>query len=96
MLTAESQAWAARNALLMGVGGDASPSHLVHAPFSLLPSPLPRSAYEQGVALAEINNRMVENIASDEEYLRQTLKGAPVEPALSPHLKVDGVCGAYR
>jgi len=73
-LTVESQAWAARNALLMGVGGDASPSHLVHAPFSLLPSPLPRSAYEQGVALAEINNRMVENIASDEEYLRQTLK----------------------
>lgn len=77
-LTEESQAWAARNALLMGVGGAASPSHLVHAPFSLLPSPLPRFAYEQGVALAEINNRMVYNIASDEEYLRHTLTGTAV------------------
>ena len=74
-LMVESQAWAARNALLMGAGDEAAPSHLVHAPFSLLPSPLPRSAYEQGLALAEINNRMVDNIASDEEYLRQTLRG---------------------
>ena len=46
VLSEAAQVWAAQNGLLMGAP-NAPACHLVHAPITLLPSPIPRKAYEQ-------------------------------------------------
>ncbi|KAK3257910.1 hypothetical protein CYMTET_33018 [Cymbomonas tetramitiformis] len=72
-VAAQAFIWATQNGLLYGAGGDYPSSMLVHAPMSLLPTPLPRDAYEKGVALTEICNKLTDAISKDEPYLRETL-----------------------
>ncbi len=46
---------------------------LVHAPFSLLPSPFPRQAFSQAIELAPLFNLLVDRVSQDAEFLQQTL-----------------------
>ncbi len=46
---------------------------LVHAPFSLLPSPFPRQAFSQAIELAPLFNLLADRVSQDAEFLQQTL-----------------------
>ncbi|KAI9101059.1 glutathione synthase [Phlyctochytrium arcticum] len=51
-----------------------SPVSLVtHAPFTLFPSPFPKECYHQALQLQPLFNALVENVATDKEFLRETL-----------------------
>jgi len=47
---------------------------VVHAPISLLPSPLPRSAYDQVVALARDFNVLVHRASNDHAFICSSLE----------------------
>lgn len=71
----ESHAWAVAHGLVMGLpGGNAG--EVVHAPISLLPSPLPRSAYDQVVALARDFNVLVHRASNDHAFICSSLESA--------------------
>jgi hypothetical protein len=55
-----------RSGTIPGVG-------LVHAPFSLLPSPFPRQAFSQAIELAPLFNRLIDRVSQDPDFLRQAL-----------------------
>lgn len=60
---------------------------MVHAPISLLPSPLPRSAYDQVVALARDFNVLVHRASNDHAFICSSLERCPPpsqQPALPP------------
>eukprot|EP01091_Cochliopodium_minus_P002614 TRINITY_DN1245_c0_g1_i3.p1 TRINITY_DN1245_c0_g1~~TRINITY_DN1245_c0_g1_i3.p1 ORF type:complete len:529 (-),score=133.51 TRINITY_DN1245_c0_g1_i3:59-1450(-) len=50
-----------------------SPTSVIHAPFSLLPSPFPKKLFELAMELAPKFNIRAHNVASDEEFLKETL-----------------------
>lgn len=47
---------------------------MVHAPVSLLPSPLPRSAYEKAVSLARDFNVLVHKASNDHSFICSSLE----------------------
>jgi len=49
------------------------PSQLQFAPFVLVPSSFPRKEFEKAVALQPIINRLMHNVAHDEEFITTTL-----------------------
>jgi hypothetical protein len=53
---------------------------VVHAPISLLPSPLPRSAYDQVVALARDFNVLVHRASNDHAFICSSLERCPPPP----------------
>lgn len=46
---------------------------VTHAPFALFPSPFPRQCFEQALRLQPIFNVLVDNVAKDDEFLRETM-----------------------
>lgn len=50
-----------------------NPNFLQFAPFLLTPSSFPRKEFEKAVALQTIINRLMHNVAHDEEFLTTTL-----------------------
>ncbi|TPX72981.1 glutathione synthase [Spizellomyces sp. 'palustris'] len=47
---------------------------VTHAPFALFPSPFPRRCYEQALKLQPLFNALVESVAKDDLFLRETLE----------------------
>ncbi|KND01668.1 glutathione synthetase [Spizellomyces punctatus DAOM BR117] len=47
---------------------------VTHAPFALFPSPFPRRCYEQALKLQPLFNALVESVANDDLFLRETLE----------------------
>lgn len=48
----------------------------IHAPVTFFPSPIPRSCYEDGLALQEAYNELYAGIAGDEQWLSSVLTGS--------------------
>lgn len=46
---------------------------LVHAPFSLLPVPFPKSHWKQACELAPIFNELVDRVSLDAKFLQDSL-----------------------
>ena len=65
--------WSAQNGLVVAA---AQAGTFTHAPLSLLPTPLPRDAFERARALAAPFGRLTAAVAADAEFLRTTLAGA--------------------
>ena len=65
--------WSAQNGLVVAASQSGT---LTHAPLSLLPTPLPRDAFERARALAAPFGRLTAAVAADADFLRATLAGA--------------------
>lgn len=65
--------WSAQNGLVVAA---AQAGTFTHAPLSLLPTPLPRDAFERARALAAPFGRLTAAVAADADFLRTTLAGA--------------------
>ncbi len=75
--------WSAQHGLVVAA---AQPGTLTHAPLSLLPTPLPRAAFERAFALAEPMGSLVAAVAADADFLRATLAGACASDAFTARL----------
>jgi len=75
-IVGEETAYAIANGLVMlsRQTCDTGERHLSHAPFTLLPSPIPARCFERAVALAEPFGLLVHRVASDHAFLRDTLR----------------------
>ena len=73
VLAEEALVWSAQNGLVVAA---AQTGTLPHAPLSLLPTPLPRDAFERARALAAPFGRLTAAVAADADFLRTTLAGA--------------------
>jgi hypothetical protein len=62
-----------RSASTSSSGLPYDPDSLSFAPFLLLPSPFPRASFNLAVDLQKDLNLLMHRVASDEEFLRQTL-----------------------
>eukprot|EP00127_Corallochytrium_limacisporum_P000834 Clim_evm10s26 gene=Clim_evmTU10s26 len=63
-------------ALCNGIVVKGSDGNLTHAPFALLPSPIPRMEYKKALTLQPILNELVQQVAEDADFLRAVLKPA--------------------
>mmetsp|Transcript_17200 Transcript_17200/g.29728 ORF Transcript_17200/g.29728 Transcript_17200/m.29728 type:complete len:486 (-) Transcript_17200:408-1865(-) len=67
--------WATSHGLLMiPPSGKSYPGSYVHPPFSLTPSPVPRTLFKQAYELAEDFNLLVHRVSQDREFLYETLE----------------------
>ncbi len=57
-----------------------------HAPFSLLPTPIARHAWQQAIALSPLFGQLVDNIAHDADWLRATLAELEGSDEFTNHL----------
>lgn len=69
-VAAEAVDWALCHGLLMQ---SRHLGQLTHAPFTLLPTPLPRSLFEYAQSVATDFNLLVFNVARDADFLESTL-----------------------
>jgi len=51
-----------------------SPDSVIHAPFTLLPSPVPRHCFAQALAVQTDFNLLMYRIAGDREFLESCVK----------------------
>ncbi|CAK9215967.1 unnamed protein product [Sphagnum troendelagicum] len=77
-LVPQALSWSSLNGLVIGDknhkrSGTVPGIGLVHAPFSLLPSPFPRQAFSQAIELAPLFNLLADRVSQDAEFLQQTL-----------------------
>ncbi|WFD31655.1 glutathione synthase [Malassezia sp. CBS 17886] len=57
--------------------GELPPSDaVVHAPMSLMPTPFPRTLYDQGVELQPLYNKLYARVAMDDAFLADVLEGS--------------------
>ena len=111
-LASDAVVWAAQHGLVMGSGNHhhpeggqgtrASPSgvqvHMVHAPVSLTPTPLPKTEFIRAVGLTPVFNRLMDLVSRDRTYLRATLSTAAVEDTFTGELlalldRVEAILG---
>jgi glutathione synthase len=71
-LVVEAVDWAAAHGMLVRPQG----TQFDHCPFSLLPTPLPRKAFEAAVALGPLFGKLTDAVARDTEWLHTTLEAA--------------------
>ena len=71
-LIVEAIDWAAAHGMLVRPQG----TQFDHCPFSLLPTPLPREAYEAAAALGPLFGKLTDAVARDTEWLHKTLEAA--------------------
>ena len=71
-LVVEAVDWAAAHGMLVRPQG----TQFDHCPFSLLPTPFPRGAYEAAAALGPLFGKLTDAVARDTEWLHQTLEAA--------------------
>jgi len=67
----EAVAWASVNGLMLG--HDAAKSTFVHCPVSLLPSKVPKVAYNMAKDLAQDFNTLYDRVSRDYDFLMETL-----------------------
>ncbi|XP_046802517.1 glutathione synthetase-like isoform X1 [Lucilia cuprina] len=72
-VTEKAKDWAIMHGAAMRSKTNFSPDSLNFAPFLLTPSSFPRKEFEKAVALQVIINRLMHNVAHDEEFLTTTL-----------------------
>ncbi|XP_075158569.1 glutathione synthetase-like isoform X2 [Haematobia irritans] len=72
-VTEKAKDWAIMHGAAMRSKTNFSPDSLNFAPFLLTPSSFPRKEFEKAVALQTIINRLMHNVAHDEEFLTTTL-----------------------
>ncbi|XP_068158808.1 glutathione synthetase-like isoform X1 [Drosophila tropicalis] len=72
-ITAKAKDYALMHGAAMRSKTDFSPDTLNFAPFLLVPSSFPRKEFEKAVALQPIINRLMHNVAHDEEFITTTL-----------------------
>ncbi|KAM7349254.1 glutathione synthetase-like isoform 2-T2 [Cochliomyia hominivorax] len=72
-VTEKAKDWAIMHGAAMRSKTNFSPDSLNFAPFLLTPSSFPRKEFEKAVALQPIINRLMHNVAHDEEFLTTTL-----------------------
>ena len=72
-VTQMAKDWAIMHGAAMRSKSNYSPDSLNFAPFILTPSSFPRHEFEKAVALQTILNRLMHNVAHDEEFLTTTL-----------------------
>lgn len=53
-----------------------STTTVVHAPYSLLPTPFPRHLYDQAKVLQPLYNALYAHVTVDDEFLHQVVGGA--------------------
>jgi hypothetical protein len=73
LLAEEALVWSAQHGLVVAA---AAAGTFTHAPLSLLPTPLPRDAFERARLLAAPMGDLVAAVAADAAFLRATLAGA--------------------
>jgi glutathione synthase len=79
-LATEALAWASVNGFQMAQPDDPhfsaerGPVSYMHVPFSLLPNAVPKNEFERAVRLAPLLNLLVDAVASDQEWLMDTLQ----------------------
>lgn len=70
--------WALGNGLVvfprstLGSLGDGTT--VVHAPFSLLPTPFPQSCFEEALALQPMINVLIDRVAQDDAYISKVME----------------------
>ncbi|KAM8719956.1 hypothetical protein ACLKA7_006073 [Drosophila subpalustris] len=72
-VTAKAKDYAIMHGAAMRSKTSFSPDSLNFAPFVLVPSAFPRKEFEKAVALQPIINRLMHNVAHDEEFITTTL-----------------------
>ncbi|KAH8396104.1 hypothetical protein KR222_003470 [Zaprionus bogoriensis] len=72
-VTAKAKDYALMHGAAMRSKTSFSPDSLNFAPFVLMPSSFPRKEFERAVALQPIINRLMHNVAHDEEFITTTL-----------------------
>ncbi|XP_073833539.1 glutathione synthetase-like isoform X3 [Musca autumnalis] len=72
-VTEKAKDWAIMHGAAMRSKTNFSPDSLNFAPFLLTPSSFPRKEFEKAVNLQTIINRLMHNVAHDEEFLTTTL-----------------------
>ncbi|KAH8248033.1 hypothetical protein KR038_001245 [Drosophila bunnanda] len=72
-VTAKAKDYAIMHGAAMRSKTAFSPDSLNFAPFVLVPSSFPRKEFEKAVALQPIINRLMHNVAHDEEFITTTL-----------------------
>mmetsp|Transcript_6402 Transcript_6402/g.12787 ORF Transcript_6402/g.12787 Transcript_6402/m.12787 type:complete len:488 (-) Transcript_6402:381-1844(-) len=78
-LVTEAIFYASTNGIVMVSRND--PKEIIHAPFTLRPSRLPRTCFDLGRRLCAPFNRVIDALARDETFLEQTLgETAQVDP----------------
>eukprot|EP00899_Mesostigma_viride_P010761 jgi/Mesvir1/19687/Mv09956-RA.1 len=65
--------WAGLNGLQVVPPNSPNPGAAMHAPVSLLPTPLPRAAYETVLRLAPAFNTIIDRVSADHAFLEQSL-----------------------
>lgn len=79
-LTAQATDYALSHGLVYRPIGNPPPStHVHHAPISLLPSPFPRSAFQQALQIQGILNELYARVAVDDAFLERVI-GKMVAP----------------
>ena len=71
-LVVEAIDWAAAHGMLVRPKG----TQFDHCPFALLPTPLPRAAFEAAVAIGPLFGKLTDAVARDTEWLHKTLEAA--------------------
>lgn len=66
--------WAVTNGILMVPKDSPSPNYMGHAPFTLFPSPFPKTLFLQGLEVQRDFNFLVDKVSKDYEFLRSSLK----------------------
>ncbi|XP_030568524.1 glutathione synthetase isoform X1 [Drosophila novamexicana] len=72
-VTAKAKDYAIMHGAAMRSKTSFSPDSLNFAPFVLVPSSFPRKEFEKAIALQPIINRLMHNVAHDEEFITTTL-----------------------
>ncbi|XP_032594668.1 glutathione synthetase isoform X2 [Drosophila grimshawi] len=72
-VTAKAKDYAIMHGAAMRSKTNFSPDSLNFAPFVLVPSSFPRKEFEKAIALQPIINRLMHNVAHDEEFITTTL-----------------------
>lgn len=72
LLSQETKTWAEGHGIVMYSKKDLK---LIHAPFTLLPSPIPSNLFQRAVKLAVPFNTIVDKLASHPTFLLEALKG---------------------
>ncbi|KDD74073.1 glutathione synthase, partial [Helicosporidium sp. ATCC 50920] len=82
----EAIVWSIQHGLVMGLGGDAPPGSVSHAPLALLPMPYPRDAFERAQRAALAFSSMIDRVSRDEPYLEATLRPAAAHDPFTARL----------
>ena len=71
-LKTETQSWSGSNGLVL-VAADRSDGSWQHAPVAITPATIQRKLFQEAIALASPFNKLIDRVARDTSYLKETL-----------------------